>query len=110
MLFPENILESFCFFGICINCLQYELLVERGIYHFFFFKRSHLKSLSQHVYSYFRQYLFGYNFVCSSVNRAIQWNSVPKDVLDHYKMAYTEKELIECISFEKSAHFSNHKN
>lgn len=29
-----------------------------------------------------------------------QWNGVPDDVLKQYKMAYTEKELKECISFD----------
>jgi gluconate 2-dehydrogenase gamma chain len=28
-----------------------------------------------------------------------QWNGVPQDVLDQYKVAYTEKEQKECISF-----------
>ena len=28
-----------------------------------------------------------------------QWNGVPDDVLKQYKMAYTEKELKECVSF-----------
>ncbi|MHA4807728.1 gluconate 2-dehydrogenase subunit 3 family protein [Flavitalea flava] len=28
-----------------------------------------------------------------------QWNGVPDDVLKKYKMAYTEKELKECVSF-----------
>lgn len=28
------------------------------------------------------------------------WNGVPEDVLNHYDMAYTEKELKECISFD----------
>ena len=28
-----------------------------------------------------------------------QWNGVPQDVLDQYKVAYTEKESKECISF-----------
>jgi gluconate 2-dehydrogenase gamma chain len=28
-----------------------------------------------------------------------QWNGVPQDVLDQYKVSYTEKELKECISF-----------
>jgi gluconate 2-dehydrogenase gamma chain len=28
-----------------------------------------------------------------------QWNGVPQDVLDQYKVAYTEKEIKECISF-----------
>jgi hypothetical protein len=30
-----------------------------------------------------------------------QWNGVPPDVLKHYGMAYTEKELKECVSFDK---------
>jgi gluconate 2-dehydrogenase gamma chain len=30
-----------------------------------------------------------------------QWNGVPDDVLKQYNMAYTEKELKECISFDK---------
>jgi hypothetical protein len=32
-------------------------------------------------------------------NRPNQWNGVPDDVLKQYGMAYTEKELKECISF-----------
>jgi hypothetical protein len=28
-----------------------------------------------------------------------QWNGVPDDVLKQYGMAYTEKELKECVSF-----------
>lgn len=32
-------------------------------------------------------------------NRPNQWNGVPDDVLKQYKLAYTEKELKECISF-----------
>jgi hypothetical protein len=28
-----------------------------------------------------------------------QWNGVPADVLKQYNLAYTEKELKECISF-----------
>lgn len=35
-------------------------------------------------------------------NRPNQWNGVPDDVLKHYNMAYTEKELKECISFDKA--------
>ncbi len=35
-------------------------------------------------------------------NRPNQWNGVPDDVLKHYHMAYTEKELKECISFDKA--------
>jgi gluconate 2-dehydrogenase gamma chain len=30
-----------------------------------------------------------------------QWNGVPDDVLKQYNMAYTEKELKECVSFDK---------
>jgi hypothetical protein len=32
-------------------------------------------------------------------NRPNQWNGVPDDVLKQYNLAYTEKELKECISF-----------
>ncbi|HWY97813.1 MAG TPA: gluconate 2-dehydrogenase subunit 3 family protein [Bacteroidia bacterium] len=32
-----------------------------------------------------------------------QWNGVPDDVLKQYNLAYTEKELKECISFDKKA-------
>ncbi len=32
-----------------------------------------------------------------------QWNGVPDDVLKQYNMAYTEKELKECIGFDKKA-------
>ena len=28
-----------------------------------------------------------------------QWNGVPDDVLKQYNLAYTEKELKECVSF-----------
>ena len=35
-------------------------------------------------------------------NRPNQWNGVPPDVLSQYNLAYTEKELKECISFEKT--------
>ncbi len=31
-----------------------------------------------------------------------QWNGVPADVLKQYNMAYTEKELKECVSFDVS--------
>lgn len=34
-------------------------------------------------------------------NTPNQWNGVPDDVLTQYKVAYTEKELKECVSFEK---------
>src|SRR5882724_6705777 len=32
-------------------------------------------------------------------NTVYNWNGVPEDVLKQYKMAYTEKELKECVSF-----------
>lgn len=34
-------------------------------------------------------------------NKATQWNGVPDDVLKQYGVAYTEKELKECVSFDK---------
>jgi gluconate 2-dehydrogenase gamma chain len=34
-------------------------------------------------------------------NTPNQWNGVPDEVLKQYNLAYTEKELKECISFEK---------
>ena len=36
-------------------------------------------------------------------NRPNQWNGVPDEVLKQYNLAYTEKELKECISFESKA-------
>ncbi|MEJ8817153.1 gluconate 2-dehydrogenase subunit 3 family protein [Lacibacter sp. H407] len=36
-------------------------------------------------------------------NKPNQWNGVPDDVLKQYGIAYSEKELKECISFEKTA-------
>jgi len=36
-------------------------------------------------------------------NTPNQWNGVPDDVLKQYNMAYTEKELKECMSFDKKA-------
>lgn len=33
-------------------------------------------------------------------NKPNQWNGVPEDVLKQYKMAYTEKQLKECINFD----------
>ncbi len=36
-------------------------------------------------------------------NVANQWNGVPDDVLKQYNKAYTEKELRECVSFQKIA-------
>ena len=35
-------------------------------------------------------------------NTPNQWNGVPDDVLKQYNMAYTEKELKECISYDKA--------
>ncbi len=35
-------------------------------------------------------------------NRPNQWNGVPDDVLKQYGMSYSEKELRECISFDKA--------
>ena len=35
-------------------------------------------------------------------NRPNQWNGVPDDVLKQYNLAYTEKELKECISYDKT--------
>ena len=34
-------------------------------------------------------------------NQPNQWNGVPDEVLKQYDLAYTEKELKECVSFEK---------
>ena len=34
-------------------------------------------------------------------NRPNQWNGVPDDVLKQYGVSYTEKELKECVSFDK---------
>jgi hypothetical protein len=34
-------------------------------------------------------------------NAPNQWNGVPDEVLKQYKLAYTEKELKECLSFDK---------
>jgi len=35
-------------------------------------------------------------------NAPNQWNGVPDEVLKQYNMAYTEKELKECVSFDKA--------
>ena len=35
-------------------------------------------------------------------NRPNQWNGVPPEVLQQYGLAYSEKELKECISFDKA--------
>jgi len=35
-------------------------------------------------------------------NRPNQWNGVPDEVLAQYNMAYTERELKECITYDKS--------
>ncbi len=36
-------------------------------------------------------------------NQPNQWNGVPAEVLEQYKVAYTDKELTECVSFDKQA-------
>ena len=36
-------------------------------------------------------------------NKPNQWNGVPDEVLRQYNLAYTEKELRECVSFDKQA-------
>jgi Gluconate 2-dehydrogenase subunit 3 len=36
-------------------------------------------------------------------NTPTQWNGVPDDVLKKYGLAYTEKELKECVSFDKTS-------
>ncbi len=35
-------------------------------------------------------------------NKPNQWNGVPDEVLKQYNLAYTEKELKECVSFDKA--------
>lgn len=35
-------------------------------------------------------------------NTPAQWNGVPQDVLKQYNLAYTEKELKECVSFDNN--------
>ncbi len=35
-------------------------------------------------------------------NKVTQWNGVPDDVLKQYNVAYTEKELQKCVSFDKN--------
>lgn len=35
-------------------------------------------------------------------NTSNQWNGVPADVLQQYNLAYTEKELKECVSFDQA--------
>lgn len=44
----------------------------------------------------------GYKDVGYVGNKPNQWNGVPADVLKQYNVAYTEKELKECISFDKA--------
>src|SRR6478735_1940277 len=36
-------------------------------------------------------------------NVPTQWNGVPDDVLKQYRLSYTEKELKECVSFDKTS-------
>jgi gluconate 2-dehydrogenase gamma chain len=35
-------------------------------------------------------------------NTTTQWNGVPEEVLKQYQLAYTQKEMDECVSFEKN--------
>lgn len=42
----------------------------------------------------------GWNDIGYKGNVPNQWNGVPEDVLKQYNLAYTEKELKECISFD----------
>ena len=35
-------------------------------------------------------------------NKPTQWNGVPDEVLKQYKVAYTEKELQECVNFDQN--------
>lgn len=44
----------------------------------------------------------GYKDVGYIGNAPNQWNGVPDDVLKQYGLAYTEKELKECVSFNKA--------
>lgn len=44
----------------------------------------------------------GYKDVGYVGNRPNQWNGVPADVLKQYNIAYSEKELKECINYDKA--------
>jgi len=44
----------------------------------------------------------GYKDIGYVGNVPNQWNGVPADVLKQYNLAYTEKELKECVSFDKA--------
>jgi gluconate 2-dehydrogenase gamma chain len=44
----------------------------------------------------------GYKDIGYMGNVPNQWNGVPADVLKQYDLAYTEKELKECVSFDKA--------
>lgn len=44
----------------------------------------------------------GYKDVGYIGNAPHQWNGVPADVLKQYGLAYTEKELKECVNFDKA--------
>ncbi len=35
-------------------------------------------------------------------NKPNQWNGVPDDILKQYGLAYSEKELKECVNFDKA--------
>ena len=43
----------------------------------------------------------GYKDIGYAGNQPNQWNGVPADVLKQYDLAYTEKDLKECVSFDK---------
>jgi gluconate 2-dehydrogenase gamma chain len=43
----------------------------------------------------------GVNDIGYAGNRPNQWNGVPDEVLKQYQLAYSEKELKECVSFDK---------
>jgi len=45
----------------------------------------------------------GVNDIGYKGNKPGPWNGVPDDVLKQYNVAYTEKELKECVSFEEKA-------
>jgi gluconate 2-dehydrogenase gamma chain len=45
----------------------------------------------------------GVNDIGYKGNKPGPWHGVPDDVLKQYNVAYTEKELKECVSFEKKA-------
>ncbi|MBS1564992.1 MAG: gluconate 2-dehydrogenase subunit 3 family protein, partial [Bacteroidetes bacterium] len=44
----------------------------------------------------------GYKDIGYMGNQPNQWNGVPDDVLKQYGLAYTEKEMNECVRFDKA--------